>query len=79
MRYSVGDMQSTSGLSVAIIASRSAASNRPSWITVSASHSSAASHTLRSDFDQPAAAVHHTRSPARTPIHRSDWSRLAAT
>ena len=79
MRYSVGDMHSTSGAREAISASRSPASNRASCSTASPSPSSAASQTLRSDFDHPAAAVHQIRWPGRTPIHRSTWSRLAGT
>ena len=72
-------MQSTSGATTPISSSRSAASNRRACSTVSAPASSAASQALRSDFDQPVAAVHHTRSPGRTPIQRSVCSRFAST
>ena len=71
-------MQSTWGWSAASSSSRSAGSNRPACSTVSQSNSSAGNQTLRTDFDQPGAAVHQTRSPAWTPIHRSSCSRFAA-
>ena len=72
-------MQSTDGRSAAIIRRRSSGSKRPSCSTVSAPRSQGAIQALRSDFDQPVPAVHHTRSPGCTPIQRTVCSQLART
>ena len=64
-RYSVGDMQSTCGCSAASSSSRSAAVEPARRAAPSRSpYSSAGNQTLRTDFDQPGAAVHQTRSPS---------------
>ena len=69
-RYSVGAMQSTSTRSRAISSSRSCGSKRASCSSAAAPRSQGAMNALRADFDQPAAAVHQTRSPGsrRQPV-----------
>ena len=66
-RYSVGAMQSTSTRSRAISSSRSCGSKRASCRSAAAPRSQGAMNALRADFDQPAAAVHHTSRRVRAP------------
>ncbi len=74
-RYSVGAMHSTLTSSEASTSSRCAGSNRSSCRSAAAPRSHGAMNTFRADFDQPVAAVHHTRSPGRASSQCSAWSR----
>ena len=58
-------MQRTFTFSAAIVAIRSAGSKRTSCSTAAAPQSHGVRKTLRADFDQPLAAVHHAISPGR--------------
>ena len=74
-RYSVGAMQSTFTRSSESSATRSAGSKRASCSSAHAPRSQGAMKTLRADFDQPLAAVHHTSSPAAGASQCSAWTR----
>ncbi len=60
-------MHSTFTRSRASSSRRSCGSKRASCSSAAAPDSHGAMNTLRADFDQPLAAVHHTSSPARAP------------
>ena len=77
-RYSVGAMHSTFTRSRSSSSTRSLASKRASCSSAAAPLSHGAMNTLRADFDQPLAAVHHTSSPARAPSQASACTRCPA-
>ena len=74
-RYSVGAMHSTSTLLGGEHLEPLAGSKRASCSSAAAPRSHGAMNTLRADFDQPLAAVHHTRSPGSASSQCSACSR----